>query len=166
MKEHLISFETAKLAKEKGFNIPTKTAYIGNKFFESEETPNGYDGYDPSFKENWNKKGWVTNREGGMCFGCKLDNIKYFESYTAISQTLLQKWLREVHNIDVVIVPERYKNGVNYLVQAQKFDLTSDPETNLNFCIEGSYWFNDNHEYPTYEDAMEKGLEEALKLIK
>lgn len=111
MKEQLITFETAKLAKEKGFRLLVD--------FES--------------------------------------------SYP--TQSLLQKWLREKHNIDVVISPERYSNGVNYLVQAQKWDLNADPEVNLNFVIKGSCWYNDNHEYPTYEEALEKGLQEALKLI-
>ena len=152
MTEQLISFETAKLAKEKGFDIPTKTAYIGNEFFESEETPNGYDGYDPSFTENWNKKGWVTNKEGGMCFGCKLDNIKYFEAYTVTSQSLLQKWLRDKHNIHVNV----------------SYDLT------FTFKINGDLKGSPYIKYPeisdfwgrTYEEALEKGLQEALKLIK
>jgi hypothetical protein len=82
------------------------------------------------------------------------------------TQSLLQRWLREVHLIDVVISPERYKDGVNYLVQAQKWDLKSDPEVNVNFVIQGSYWFNDNGEYLFYEDALEKGLQEALTFIK
>jgi hypothetical protein len=77
----------------------------------------------------------------------------------------LQKWLREVHSIDVVMGPERYKTGVNYMVQAQKWDLNVDEDSHYNFVVKGSYWFNDNNEYPTYEDALEKGLQEALKLI-
>lgn len=139
MKEQLINFETAKLAKEKGFdwNCNNYTSKRDGNYFSSTTILVGY--------KNWNE---------------------IYETWSIPTQSLLHRWLREIHNIDVVIAPERYKNGVNYLVQAQKFDLTSDPETNLNFCIEGSYWFNDNHEYPTYEDAMEKGLEEALKLIK
>lgn len=160
MEEQLISFDTAKLAKEKGFNIPTKTAYIGNKFFESEETPNGYDGYDPSFTENWNKKGWVTNREGGMCFGCKLDNIKYFESYTVISQSLLQKWFREKHKIFVNPIPNFKNNvgehhlGIVFINKEEKVDtiiLKNDDKLNKIFS--------------NYEEALEEGLYQALKLI-
>lgn len=85
--------------------------------------------------------------------------------YKRATQSLLQRWLREIHQIDVVISPERYSNGVNYCVQAQKFDLNEGCITQ-NFIVEGSYWFNDNHEYPTYEEALEKGLQEGLKLIK
>lgn len=86
-------------------------------------------------------------------------------SYYAVEQYLIQKWLREIHNIDIVISPERYRDGVNYLVQAQKWDLNSNPDVNPNFVIKGSFWYNDNGEYPTYELALEKGLQEALKLI-
>ena len=116
MEDQLITFETAKLAKEKGF-----------------------------------KNGIHYNGMG--------------EYFTNTTQSLLQKWLREVHSIDVVIGPERYKTGVNYMVQAQKWDLSVDEDSHYNFVVKGSYWFNDNNEYPTYEDALEKGLQEALKLI-
>lgn len=77
----------------------------------------------------------------------------------------LQKWLRDKHNIDIIFEPERYKNGINYCVQAQCFDLING-DSKLNFIINATYMFNDNHEYPTYEQALEKGLSEALKLIK
>lgn len=133
MKDQLITFETAKLAKEKGFNEYCYNYWID----ENTQTNEHYIG--------------------------KL--VKEFKPIPAPTQSLLQKWLREKHNIDVVISPERYYTGVNYLVQAQKWDLNADPEVKLNFVIKGSCWYNDNHEYPTYEEALEKGLQEALKLI-
>lgn len=101
--------------------------------------------------EMWTYVNWGEGLYEGSCF--------------RPTQSLLQKWLRELHNIDVVISPERFKDGVNYCVQAQKWDLSSNPELNPNFIVKGSYWFNDNGEYPTYELALEKGLQEALKLI-
>ena len=36
MKDQLVSFETAKLAKEKGFNEPCKTSYNKDKEFTDE----------------------------------------------------------------------------------------------------------------------------------
>ena len=137
MKEELVTFDTAKLAKEKGFNEPVLAIYSGNQLGYIQEG-------DTLFKK-WNHCTDAT--------------------YSAPTQSLLQKWLREVHNIDVVISPERYKNGVNYMVQAQKWDLNANEEIHPNFVVKGSYWFNDNHEHPTYEEALEKGLQEALKLI-
>lgn len=152
MKESLISFETAKLAYRKGYTRET----VGISFTSTR-------------KNYYNKEGELN----GDCIDFIKDVIKHGRDkarinhilYPATSQSLLQKWLREVHNIDVVLSPERYSNGINYLVQAQKWDLNADPEVNPNFVIKGSYWFNDNHEYETYEEALEKGLQEALKLI-
>ena len=135
MEEEIISFETATLAKEKGFPGDNKWAI-------------------PLFYEKNLSDRFVLS-----------PNSSHVNDCYAPSQSLLQRWLREEHNIDVVLAPERYKDGVNYLVQAQKFDFNCNPEENENFCTKGSYWFNDNHEYPTYEDALEKGLFEGLKLI-
>lgn len=154
MTDELITFETAKLAKEKGFNIPLKK---------------GFDSKGNIILFGKKKDYYITSdiyysndslpRE---------ENTTHFPKIflcTAPTQSLLQRWLREIHQIDVVISPERYSNGVNYCVQAQKFDLNEGCITQ-NFIVEGSYWFNDNHEYPTYEEALEKGLQEGLKLIK
>lgn len=87
------------------------------------------------------------------------------ELNTKPTQALLQKWLREIHNIDVVIIPERYKSGINYMIQAQKYDLEKGT-LKENFTIDACGWYNDNHDWPTYELALEKGIYEALKLIK
>lgn len=147
MKEQLVSIETARVAKEKGFNEPVLLAYKDG-VLEDDTRTGEYCLHDMWYKAN------------GVII------TKFKEVIAAPTQSFLLKWLREKHNIDIVIIPERYKNGVNYVVQAQKWDLICDPKEYPNFTIEGSYWFNDNHEYPTYEDALEKGLLEGLKLIK
>jgi hypothetical protein len=84
---------------------------------------------------------------------------------SAPTQTSLHKWLREAHNIDVVINPERYSTGINYCVQALKWDLTVDPKKHENFVVKGTMWHNGNGEYTTYELALEKGLQLGLSLI-
>ena len=63
-----------------------------------------------------------------------------------ISQSLLAKWLREEHNIHLIA----YKN-----INIDGYDwcyITTDGITNIN-------------SYKTYEEALELGLIEALKLI-
>jgi hypothetical protein len=153
MKEQLVTFETAKSAKEEGFDVEVLHFYVKHhkcKVFGIDEHGRHY----PS--TNIPKKVYTVGQDAVL----DIENI-----YFSPTQSLLQKWLREVHNTDVVIAPERYKDGVNYIVQAQKWDLGSDEEFNPNFTVDGSYWFNDNGEYPTYEEALEKGLEEGLKLI-
>ena len=98
-----INFEASKLLKEKGFDKPTQKAYIGNdNLFVNFEQSYGeseffFDADD--FYENWNKKGWVFNRNGEGCFGCKLDNIKYFEAYAAPTIADVIMWLYEKHGL-------------------------------------------------------------------
>ena len=146
MKEQLIEFETAKLAKEKGLKLETYTAYIGDEFFESEDKPNGYDGWDLAESQNWNNNS-VYAKDGGGCFGCKLDNKKWFEAYAVTSQSILQKWLREEYDIHIEIIPDReFWHTVMYPI----------------VCINDVGHYG-NHK--TYEKALEKGLIEALKLI-
>ena len=118
MKEQLISFETAKLAKEKGFDIPQYSYYdkAGNPhWLNLEET-------EP-----------ILNSDG---------------IYIIPNQHLIQKWLREKHNINVIIGYNRY--GSDYSITI--------------------YTENDTiplHLFPnTYEEALEKGLYQALKSIK
>ena len=69
------------------------------------------------------------------------------ESVSAPTQSLLAKWLREKHNIHLIA----YKN-----INIDGYDwcyITTDGITNIN-------------SYKTYEEALEAGLQEALKLIK
>src|SRR5690242_4927335 len=100
MKDQIISFETAKLAKEKGFRIPTLYHFeqnhnAGIPFIEviDEVFPNQIGesqlGYILQPIE-WNGGGWV------------LDKI------SAPTQSLLQRWLREIHYIDVESRTIRY----------------------------------------------------------
>jgi hypothetical protein len=83
MKDQLISFETAKLAKEKGFNI--HTSY--NCWVKL---------LDDSIIHN-------SEREDKL----EHERTKYYLSQP--SQSLLQKWLREKYNIQISIL--FYDNG-------------------------------------------------------
>ena len=121
MEEQLISFETAKLAKEKGFNI-------------------------------WQEKGFVKVVETG-----KIISEYWTDSMSDLvelicfqpTQSFLQKWLREEHNIHIQITTD---NG-------DDFDIYLNVINNL----EGSpYW---TCFYKTYEEALEDGLQEALKRL-
>lgn len=81
MKEQLIEFSTAKLAKEKGFDVPCKHRFfIGNGDLEEQVT---HDRKSLRVLEVSMKH--FRNTE-----------INYFLRPT---QSLLQKWLREKHNI-------------------------------------------------------------------
>ena len=121
MEDTRITFETAKLAKEKGF-IPSQgtncTSYLSD----------GRTGYE----NIWN-------------FDKDIPNID--EHILSVTQSLIAKWLREKHNLHLIA----YKN-----INIDGYDwcyITTDGITNIN-------------SYKTYEEALEAGLQEALKLIK
>lgn len=118
MKEEIVSFETAKLAKEKGFNEITKHAYWKN-------IENNYFLADNSDMEN-----------SELC-DC---------NYSAPTQSLLQKWLREVHNAHIWSVPLSLNHYEYY------------------YFKDGGYTFSSDG-YPTYEMAIEEALKKCLLLI-
>lgn len=141
MTEELITFKTAKLAKEKGFPM----------YYSS---PNRV--YDNGSVKNNAFSNYAHSDHPGRFF-------------PAPTQNLLQKWLRENHHIDISIITNysHYKNG----------DLTGNKtyRTGIiyieNKLIESFFIrpIKDRFnfvEYKTYEEALEFGLIEGLKLIK
>jgi len=123
MREQLISFETAKLAKEKGFDEQTLNHYgiASQAIFK----------YDK----------WQDEEGFTIC---------------APTQSLLQKWLREVHKIHIYVVPYGDK---------ESWSLTNLRYTDIN---ELSYSTKSNYEcikFSSYEEALEEGLNHALNLI-
>ena len=111
MKEELVSFKTAKLAKEKGFDEICSYLYENSKVIV-----------------------YTTHKNSGL--------NKHFDWYSAATQSLLQKWLREAHEIFVSV-------DVNFNVKIYYKDELHNEIFNFN----------------SYEEALEKGLQEGLKLI-
>ena len=99
MEDTLISFETAKLAKEKGFNF----IYI-------------------------------------------IDNE--LTKHSLITQSLLAKWLREVHNIHLAVEPETFNPETDYISE-----IIILPRKFLKYRGK------------TYEEALEIALKCGLKLV-
>ena len=122
MEEQLITFETAKLAKEKGFNVPCVKIY--------------------------NTEGELWNAYYSTM---KNDNVNPGAKCTAPTQSLLQKWLREVHKISIKVD-----------------DFYTDSKLRFDFSVSelGSQDDNPQGVFESYEEALEEGLLEALKLIK
>ena len=73
----------------------------------------------------------------------------------------LQKWLREKHNSIVEIVyskqdytsPIKFESTVDYFTKELEYEITTEPEFR-------------SEKFLKYEDALEIGLFNALKLIK
>jgi len=120
MQEQIISFEIAILAKEKGFNT--------------------------EFASYYNILGELLN---DIDFP-SLHPTKPKYWYSAPTQSLLQKWLREEYNISISVITH-YPNIQNYAVYK-----TIDPFVEFT---------SKNRIIGTYEEALEKGLHEALLLI-
>lgn len=119
MREELISFETAKLAKEKGFDeLCCYSFETENNFYET-------------------VKLWRNSEDS--------------TEYAVCTQSLLQKWLREEHNIHVEI---------SFIYDDETFCL-------ILFHKKENIWFDPEiGYYHTYEEALEAGLKKALELIK
>lgn len=122
LKEKLISFETAKLAKEKKFDILCEHSFSEHNSAIQENNQNGF--------RNWNKE--------------------YKNSYSRPTQSLLQKWLREVHGTIIYVVPFK--------------DIGDDNNDPIRFKVFTTKTIN-SKEYKTYEEALEIGLYQALLLI-
>jgi len=131
MKDKLVSFETAKLAKEKGFDAICNTSYTDSKtllFWYPNECYYGY-------KKLSDSEDYIPS------------NIEIL----APSQSLLQRWLREQHNI---IAESSYNNKYNYF-EDKVFAIHNHPAP--------TYYQTDVHN--TYETGLEKALIIALNLI-
>lgn len=154
MEEQVISFETAKLAKEKEFKEECLHYYFEDAEFRQHkiEDTYGYYGeeYTVEYEEllnNWNDK-FLIKKNGDRCFGCKKTN-GYLETFSAPTQSLLQKWLREEHRLHICIAYGDLSNKYMGDIMSHDGKMLVDIE-----CI-----------HDTYEDALEEGLQEALKLV-
>ena len=130
MEDTRITFETANLAKGKGF--PQETNRL--------EIP--YYNYKGEFKgdvSDWRVRKYIRGED--------TSDIGFVSAPT---QSLLAKWLREEHNIDINIISKHKDLGKFY-------GGFIDTNNKINESIGSNY--------KTYEEALEIGLQEALKLI-
>lgn len=127
MEEVLISLETAKLAKEKGFDEQTIFYYHSFGLLT-----NPLDQIDPESVSaiSWNKTD---------------------DCYSAPTQSLLQKWLRDVHLLHVDV--EIGNSGIYVNI----FSLKGSVKMIKTYGPEGGY--------SSYEEALKIGLKETLNLI-
>lgn len=80
------------------------------------------------------------------------------------TQSLLQKWLREKHNLYICISAEFYKTGINHTLQILCYNPNlSESDYYDNDKCTGMY--GDNAEFNTYEEALEFGLQKALTFV-
>ena len=122
MEEQLISFDTAKLAKEK------------------------------RFLKEWTDLAY--KKDDQKLYG----DTGIYTDYPAPTQSLLAKWLREIHKIFINIIYD----GNDEVFRVQIVKQNNYNTRKVLFIKKEDYII----EFFTYEEAMEKGLQEALKLLK
>lgn len=130
MTEQLITFETAKLAKRKGFDEPTSYMF-----------------------------GAQGEEIGSKCSGDfrHSDWSNSVVRYSRPTQSLLQQYLREVHKINVFVHMDSIFKKDTYMFSVLKFD-----NVYWNHVSSKNGEFNG---FTCYQEALEKGLQKALKLI-
>ena len=144
MKEELISFETAKLAKEKGFDW-------GCRHLSRDE----FDGEIPDIDElrDFVKFKFASNKTIGR------------NEYTRPTQSFLQKWLRKVHGRHIVLIPTITSHWTFKDVRVIS-EIDNDAIKGVKSISDLPPYKNvSGQDFSTYEEALEKALQEALKLI-
>ena len=145
MEENLISFESAKLAKEKGFESELSTYYNADKklIINKVDIRNIY-----SASPNHLGAPTINDFEGYLS---SIDN-SLDDFILAPTQSLLQKWLREKHRINISVYPHLHEEKITeyaYMIYINYADT-----------------YSEGFDFHTYEESLEYGLQEALKLIK
>lgn len=128
MTEEFVTLETAKLLKEKGFKEDVFT------FYEADSVKGDMELFESYDAENFNLR---------------------FDCFSAPTQSIAQKWLRETQNIHICV----YNCACGYGYELSK----ADNGTHITSSVyEGP---NDGGKWDIYEEALEAGIWEALKLI-
>ena len=137
MELKIIDFETAKLAKQKGFN--ELCLHVYNK--EGELSEIDYDNFIDFYSNESNEKALNPNYQFKDC-------------PTAPTQELLAKWLREEYKIIIVIdfYSDENKN-LEYIFRI------SEPKTwdKCDILV--------GQDFKTHEEALEEGIIQALNLL-
>lgn len=128
--EDYVSYEVARLLKEKGFD------WMCNGYYNKDDEDS-----EPYFGDGEGADNWNNQPPSVKDLWC-----------SAPTHQMAMKWLREIHNIFIVIEPHMY-DYVN--------------EKNSSYVT--SLWQGDNYyenitskDYPTFEEAVETTLKHCL----
>ena len=126
IEEQFVSFETAKMLKEAGFDVECDWFYINDGSVDTGIVVRS-----------------TSTRDHNMGTGF----------LSRPTQSLAERWLREVYNVAIYSLYDDDMEQWFYVVDA----FTKNPVIN---------GFQSGSEYDDYESAFEDGLREAIKLIK
>ena len=136
--EQYVSFETAKLLKEAGFEEMVNSCFMyDDKADEYEyEFVNGYAIVKKALRDNYNG---------------------YENTISRPTQALAARWLREVYRISV---------DAAFMAPSTNIDVWQYFIGKMDDMIWPGDFETSERTYATYEEAMEAGLQEAIKLVK
>ena len=120
--EQFVSFDTAKMLKEAGFDVPCTSQYTDNGF-----------GWDNLSRVNYNSCESLFSRP---------------------TQALAARWLREVHHYAVCVWFSKDHEKWFYA------------HGNIDSIVFDTDYIISEYIFDSYEQALEAGLQEAIKLIK
>lgn len=164
MQEQLITFKTAKLAKEKGFKESVLYHYWringDNSDFEKSPRPNSelIREVDTVMSTDQEKNGCIVSVEmlnRNYLWEDTHPILRECKSFIAVpTQALLQKWIRDMHNLHIEISWELHMKWF--------YQISKALYTELDSIIVDSY----DEGFDSYENCLEAGLYNALQLIK
>ena len=165
MEEQHITIETALIAKEKGFTV-AEIDFHNSTFYALDSSPL-YSEDALGLPSMFTYTDWFCGYDGSY------EGPSYKEVIAfATTQSFLQKWLRDIHNIYIFVnffsLP--YRNvGFGFHI-IRDHDGRIENEFNHNddlyskYC--GGVGLGEGLQFKTYEEALETGLQECLNLIK
>ena len=149
MEDKLVIFDTAKLAKEKNFNIPVYSYFDKNG--ELNMNYSIINQYPNEYLEEYGESIIIPYKSGDGSLSLEKINFNSWkDSYSAPTRTDLQDWLREEKGIKVYCVPSALSSRTNdwiYVISRTGYE-----------------HIHQNSIFNTYEEALELGLQEGLKL--
>ena len=137
IEEQFVSFDTVRMLKETGFNVPCRGVYITDR--------TGY--YE--FREYDNKQ-----TADDLCWNTE-DGFQY--EYLAPTQALAARWLREAYRISV---------NAAFMAPSTNIDVWQYFIGKMDDMIWPGDFKTSERTYATYEEAFEEGLKRSLELIK
>lgn len=161
MNNQLITFKTAKLAKEVGFKEGVHGYFVHyiTEQIDSEHGKSGSFGWERD--ELTFDDSYMVNGDKNLGdFSCE-----DYQCYSRPTQSLLQKFLREIHGYHIVIIPTITSNWTFKIVK-----VISEADNDYISGIKSvsdmpPYKEVSGYDFSTYEDALEEGLYEALQFL-
>ena len=138
--EDYVSFEVAKLLKEKGFNEITEDFYDSSGKSDDEQAL--YGGSLKFGRNFWNNDPFIKS------------GYPEFVTFARPTQSIVLKWLREVHNIFIAMnvswAEGDMRNPISWMCEV--IDMNTTKRDYSNFIHR-----------PTYEEAVEAALKYTLE---